>query len=179
MGCIAKVKQMHKRKDGLVSLFVEGLYRGEMVALVEDGSFLSATVNKLASIDDFDRDEEREAYSEYIKDLFKKYASYYPKVGNGLIAHINSIKKVGSLADQVVAGLPINFEKKQEILEILSDSERVEAVAIILSNRSCFIHLSFKIGVIFPFKLSLIYPAIILPFKTIKLTVFSRSSLKL
>ena len=134
MGCIAKVKQMHKRKDGLVSLFVEGLYRGEMVALVEDGAFLSATVNKLASIDDFDRDEEREAYSEYIKDLFKKYASYYPKVGNGLIAHINAIKKVGSLADQVIAGLPINFEKKQEVLEILSDSERVEEVAIILSN---------------------------------------------
>ena len=134
MGCIAKVKQMHKRKDGVVSLFVEGLHRGEMVALAEDGAFLSATVNRLGSIDDFNSDDEREAYSGYIKDLFKKYASYYPKVGNGLIAHINSIKKVGSLADQVVAGLPINFEKKQEILEILSDSERVEAVAIILSN---------------------------------------------
>ena len=134
MGCIAKVKQMHKRKDGIVSLFVEGLYRGEIVALAEEGAFLSAKVNRLDSIDDFDRDEEREAYCGYIKDLFKKYASYYPKVGNGLMAHFNTIKKVGSLADQVIAGMPINFVKKQEILEILSISERAEAVAIILSN---------------------------------------------
>jgi len=134
MGCIAKIKQMHKRKDGIVSLFVEGLHRGEIVAFSGEGAFLSATVNKLASIDDFDRDEEREAYCGYIKDLFKKYAGYYPKVGSGLLAHFNAIKKVGSLADQVIAGMPIGFEKKQEILEILSISERVEAVAIILSN---------------------------------------------
>ena len=134
MGCIAKVKQMHKRKDGVVSLFVEGLYRGEIVTLAEDGVFLSAMVNRVESIDDFDKDEEREAYCGYIKDLFKKYASYYPKVGNGLIAHFTSIKKAGSLADQVIAGMPINFEKNHEILEILSVSERVEEVAIVLSN---------------------------------------------
>ena len=66
MGCIAKVKQMHKRKDGVVSLFVEGLHRGEMVALAEDGAFLSATVNRLGSIDDFNSDDEREAYCGYI-----------------------------------------------------------------------------------------------------------------
>lgn len=134
VGCIAKVKQMHKRKDGIVSLFVEGLHRGVMEVLEDNGEFLSATVKRLDSIDDFEKDEEREAYGAYIKDLFKKYASYYPKVGNGLIAHFNSIKKVGSLADQVIAGMPISFEKKQEILEVLSISQRVEAVAIILSN---------------------------------------------
>lgn len=135
IGAIAKVKQMHKRKDGLVSLFVEGISRGKIVSMNEQSEeFLSAIVEPLESVDDFEKDEEREAYIGYIKDLFKKYASFYPKVGNGLIEHFNSIKKAGSLADQVIAGMPIQFTKKQQILETLSVSERIEEVAIILSN---------------------------------------------
>lgn len=135
IGAIAKVKQMHKRKDGLVSLFVEGISRGKIVSMNEQSEeFLSAIVEPLESVDDFEKDEEREAYIGYIKDLFKKYASFYPKVGNGLIEHFNSIKKAGSLADQVIAGMPIQFTKKQQILETLSVSQRIEEVAIILSN---------------------------------------------
>ncbi len=134
VGAIARVKQMHKRKDGVVSLFVEGLSRGKIVSVNEGGEFLSAVVETLESVEDFERDEEREAYIGYIKDLFKKYANYYPKVGNGLIAHFNSVKKPGSLADQMIAGMPISFVKKQEILEILSISKRMEEVAIVLSN---------------------------------------------
>ena len=135
IGAIAKVKQMHKRKDGLVSLFVEGLSRGKIVSMNEEnGQFLSAVVDKLDSVDDFEKDDERKAYVGYIKDLFKKYAQYYPKVGNGLVAHFDGIKKPGVLADQIIAGMPISFTKKQEILEKLSISQRVEEVAIILSN---------------------------------------------
>lgn len=134
VGAIARVKQMHKRKDGVVSLFVEGIARGKIVSVNENGEFLSAVVEKLDSVDDFEKDEERDAYIGYLKDLFKKYAGYYPKVGNGLIAHFNSVKNPGSLADQMIAGMPINFVKKQEILEILSVSKRMEEVAIVLSN---------------------------------------------
>ncbi len=134
VGAIARVKQMHKRKDGVVSLFVEGISRGRILSLREDGEFLSAEVKQLDSIEDIGTKEEEAAYAGYIKDLFKKYASYYPKVGNGLIAHFNSIQKPGSLADQVIAGMPIPYQKKQEILETISIAKRVEEAAIILSN---------------------------------------------
>ena len=134
-GAIVKVKQMHKRKDGLVSLFVEGLSRGKIISFNEGSdTFLSAVVEKVESVDDFTKEDEKEAYVEYLKDLFKKYAKYYPKVGEGLIAHFKGIKNPGTLADQIIAGMPISFEKKQEILEILNVTERMEAVAIILSN---------------------------------------------
>lgn len=134
-GAIAKVKQMHKRKDGIVSLFVEGISRGKIVAMNEgNDAFLSAIVEIVDSIDDFEKDDEREAYVGYIKDLFKKYAQYYPKVGNGLVAHFDGIQKPGVLADQIIAGMPIPFTKKQEILESLSIRRRIEEVAIILSN---------------------------------------------
>ena len=135
IGAIARVKQMHKRKEGIVSLFVEGLSRGKIVSMNENSEqFLSATVEKMDSVDDFEKDDEREAYVGYIKDLFKKYAQYYPKVGKGLVAHFDGIKKPGVLADQIIAGMPIPFAKKQEILETLSISQRVEDVALILSN---------------------------------------------
>lgn len=135
VGAIARVKQMHKRKDGIVSLFVEGLSRGKIVSMNENSEqFLSASVETLESVDDFEKDDEREAYVGYIKDLFKKYAQYYPKVGKGLVAHFDGIKKPGVLADQIIAGMPIPFVKKQEILETLSISQRVEEVALVLSN---------------------------------------------
>ena len=134
-GAIAKVKQMHKRKDGLVSLFVEGISRGRILSFNESSeTFLSAVIERVESVDDFEKEDEKEAYVEYIKDLFKKYANHYPKVGNGLLAHFEGIKKPGTLADQIIAGMPIPFAKKQEILETLSITERMEAVAIILSN---------------------------------------------
>ena len=134
VGAIAKVKQMHKRKDGIVSLFVEGISRGKWTALNEEGLFLSATVEKLESVNDFEKEDEQEAYIGYLKDLFKKYAQYHPKIGNGLIEHFRSVKNPGSLADQIIAGMPISFTKKQEILENLSVAQRMEEVAIILSN---------------------------------------------
>ena len=134
IGSIARVKQMHKRKDGIVSLFVEGISRGKILSVKEDGEFLSAVVEPLESIDDFEKQDERDAYVDYVKDLFKKYAQYYPKVGNGLLEHFKSIKKPGILADQIIAGMPISFEKKQQILETLSISQRIEEVAIVLSN---------------------------------------------
>lgn len=134
-GAIAKVKQMHKRKDGLVSLFVEGISRGRILSFNESSeTFLSAVIERVESIDDFEKEDEKEAYVEYVKDLFRKYANHYPKVGNGLLAHFEGIKKPGTLADQIIAGMPIPFAKKQEILETLSITERMEAVAIILSN---------------------------------------------
>lgn len=135
VGAIAKVKQMHKRKDGLVSLFVEGISRGKIVSYnMESESFLSAVIERVDSVDDFEKEDEKEAYVEYVKELFKKYAGYYPKVGNGLIAHFEGIKKPGTLADQIIAGMPISFVKKQEVLETLSITKRMETVAIILSN---------------------------------------------
>lgn len=134
-GAIAKVKQMHKRKDGLVSLFVEGISRGRILSFNESSeTFLSAVIERVESVDDFEKEDEKEAYVEYVKDLFKKYANHYPKVGSGLLAHFEGIKKPGTLADQIIAGMPIPFAKKQEILETLSITERMEAVAIILSN---------------------------------------------
>ena len=134
-GAIAKVKQMHKRKDGLVSLFVEGISRGRILSFNEGSeTFLSAVIESVESIDDFEKEDEKEAYVEYVKDLFRKYANHYPKVGNGLLTHFEGIKKPGTLADQIIAGMPISFTKKQEILETFSITQRMEAVAIILSN---------------------------------------------
>ena len=47
IGSIARVKQMHKRKDGIVSLFVEGISRGKILSVKEDGEFLSAVVEPI------------------------------------------------------------------------------------------------------------------------------------
>lgn len=135
IGAIARVKQMHKRKDGIVSLFVEGISRGKIVKGNENGSeFLSALVTPLQSQDDFEDEKEREAYAGYIKELFQKYAGYYPKIGESLKEHFAKIKNPGILADQMSAGLPIPFQKKQEILENLRVRERVEMVAVLLAN---------------------------------------------
>ncbi len=135
VGAIATVKQMHRRKDGLVSLFVEGLSRGKIIQWEEENDkYLSAVIEEISSIDDLESEDEKAAYVGYIQDLFKKYAQYYPKVGKGLISHFETIKKPGVLADQIIAGMPIPFTKKQEILETFSISKRVESVAVILSN---------------------------------------------
>ena len=135
MGAVATIKQMHKRKDGIVSLFVEGLSRGKIVSWDDNSKeYLQAVVERVDSIDDLENEDETEAYIGYIKDLFKKYAQYYQKVGKGLISHFDTIKKPGVLADQIAAGIPISYTKKQEILETLSIAKRVESVAVILSN---------------------------------------------
>lgn len=135
VGAIVRIKQMHKRKDGIVSLIVEGISRGKILNLDEENAeYLSAVVETLESEDDFEKEDEREAYMGYVRDLYKKYAQYFPKVGNGLVTYFDDVKSPGSLADQVIASMPISFEKKQKILETLSVSLRMEKVAIILAN---------------------------------------------
>ncbi len=135
IGAIARVKQMHKRKDGVVSLFVEGLSRGKVVDFEEEhNEFLSAVIETIDSVDDMENDEERSANAGYLRDLFRKYAAHYPKVGANLVKHFEGVKKPGVLADQIIAGMPVSFLKKQSVLESLSISQRVQDVAVILNN---------------------------------------------
>ena len=134
-GAVAKIKQIHKRKDGIVSLFVEGVARGriEFMDIDEGDEFLRAYIQPLKSEDDCSEDE-KEAYTRYLMDLFRKYADSYPKIGKGLLTHFEKAKNPGVMADQIATGIPVPFQQKQTILETLSVRKRIEEVATILSN---------------------------------------------
>ncbi len=134
IGTVATVKQMHKRKDGVVGLFVEGMYRAKIVSFEEEGVYLSAVVEKLDSIQDIENEETKKAYLSFVKDLFKEYAKYNPKAGTGLINHFENINSPSILADQIIAGMPISYTEKQEVLETLSVDKRINLVASILSR---------------------------------------------
>lgn len=134
VGTIATIKQVTKLPGGIVRVLVEGNYRAELVAFdEEEETFLSASVEQLITENDLDELEE-EALLRELKELFKKYATYYPKTGKNLERHFADAPGLESCIGQMTANFPLSYENKQKVLEENNLRERFHVLALILSN---------------------------------------------
>lgn len=135
IGCFATVKQINKRKDGVVGAFVSGISRGKIESFLEENeAYLSADVELLTTVNDIETITKTEAMLDYIRDLFLKYIQFFPKIGQGFGDPFARQSSAEPVVDMIAAGIPIDYKKKQQILETLVLSERIENLAVILSN---------------------------------------------
>lgn len=139
IGCVAIVKQVLKLPGNIVRVLVEGLERGRLVSLLEEPSYLLANVE----IFETGEQENNQEYSEAeqirndamlreVKESFEAYAQFYPKVGKALSKQFSKVRDLALLLDEVTANLPIDFDKKQRVLEALNVDERFRTVLELL-----------------------------------------------
>lgn len=134
-GCVAVVKQMTKLPDGLIRVLVEGKSRAVLAELAEDeGGFLLADVDETPEEELTVEETEGEAMCRSIRELFSEYCNLYPGNGRTLLRHIGEIKNPGSLMDQLMEGLPIDFGLKQKVLECMEIEARYEVTSDILAS---------------------------------------------
>jgi len=130
VGTIATVLQLLKLPDGTVKVLVEGEQRGTVERFSEVDGHCRAEVSLIEEVDAVER--ESEVFVRTLLSQFEQYVQLGKKVPAEVLSSLNSIDEPGRLVDTMAAHMALKIEQKQEILEIIDLSARVEHVLALL-----------------------------------------------
>ena len=126
VGTIGTVLQLLKLPDGTVKVLVEGGERARVIEFIDNEDFFQARAEQIPA-DDGDP-QEVEAMSRSVLAQFEQYVKLNKKVPPEVLVSVNQIDDPAKLADTIASHLSIKLEEKQELLEVVSLTERMERV---------------------------------------------------
>ncbi|WBM44982.1 endopeptidase La [Pseudomonas putida] len=130
VGTVATVLQLLKLPDGTVKVLVEGEQRGAVERFSEVEGHIRAEVSLIDETDTAER--ESEVFVRTLLSQFEQYVQLGKKVPAEVLSSLNSIDEPGRLVDTMAAHMALKIEQKQEILEIVDLTTRVEHVLALL-----------------------------------------------
>lgn len=126
IGCVATILQMLKLPDGTVKVLVEGAQRARVTNIQDADTHFTSELVPIAP--DTTAGAEIEALRRAIVSQFEQYVKLNKKIPPEILTSLAGIDGAGRLADTIAAHLPLKLEQKQKMLEIISTSERLEAL---------------------------------------------------
>ncbi len=143
MGTLATVLQLLKLPDGTVKVLVEGSSRARIVAFSEASEFFEA---RIARVDEeLGAADEAEALARSVVTQFESYVKLNKKISPEVLGTIGQIDDYSKLADTIASHLVIKIADKQEILETLKITERLERVYALMESEISVLHVEKKI----------------------------------
>lgn len=126
VGVLANVLQLLKLPDGTVKVLVEGNARVRITEYLENEDFFEARAEYEMEIPG--DVTTTEALLRTVADEFERYAKVRKNIPEEALAAVGESTEPAKLADLVAGHLGIEVDKKQDLLETLSVSERLEKV---------------------------------------------------
>jgi ATP-dependent Lon protease len=124
IGTIGTIIQLLRLPDGTVKVLVEGKKRAKIKNFVPNDSFF--VVNCEVIEEDVDNLTEASALVRSVKSTFETYVKLNKRIPPEILMRVSSIESAGELADIIVAQLNLKLEDKQNVLEILDPTKRLE-----------------------------------------------------
>ncbi len=142
-GVLANVLQLLKLPDGTVKVLVEGQARVQITEFLENDQFFEARAEYLTEIPG--DVTTTEALLRTVADEFERYAKVRKNIPEEALAAVGETAEPAKLADLVSGHLGIEVEQKQELLETLSVSERLEKVYGLMQGEMSVLQVEKKI----------------------------------
>ena len=142
-GVIANVLQLLKLPDGTVKVLVEGQARVSVTEYLENDGFFEARAEYLAEMPG--DAATIEALVRTVAQEFERYAKVKKNVPEEALASVMEAEDPAKLADLVSGHLGIEVHQKQELLETLSISERLEKVYGLMQGEMSVLQVEKKI----------------------------------
>ncbi|HFB2048593.1 MAG: endopeptidase La [Hyphomicrobiaceae bacterium] len=143
VGTLASVLQLLKLPDGTVKVLVEGISRARIASYTSNSEHFEALIERIE--ENIDTDEEIEALSRSAIAQFEQYVKLNKKISPEVLTTIGQIDDYSKLSDTMVSHLAIKIADKQEVLEIVSISERLERVYALMENEISVLQVEKKI----------------------------------
>lgn len=124
MGVVANILQLLKLPDGTVKVLVEGIQRARIDSIDSEGDYFLADAVPVASVSA--EGENLEALRRALLEQFESYVKLNKKLAPELVNSVADLDDVARVADMVAAHLPMRQELKQDALEELDVTERLE-----------------------------------------------------
>ena len=143
VGTLASVLQLLKLPDGTVKVLVEGTTRAKIKNYSENDEYFEAEIDYIE--EGIGDEEEVEALARSAITQFESYVKLNKKISPEVLGSINQIDDYSKLADTIASHLAIKISEKQEILEIMSISERLERVFTLMESEISVLQVEKKI----------------------------------
>lgn len=144
VGTVANVRQMLKLPNGTIRVLVEGVERAEIIHYTDNEEYYEVMARELPEQEDVD--QESDALMRTVLSQFEHYITLSKKVTPETLAAVSDIEEPGRLADVITSHLALKIKDKQEILETIDVSKRLEKLLDILNNEREVLELERKIN---------------------------------
>lgn len=144
VGTVANVRQMLKLPNGTIRVLVEGVERAEIINYIDNDEYYEVMAREL--LEEEDGDQECDALMRTVLNQFEHYITLSKKVTPETLAAVSDIEEPGRLADVITSHLSLKIKDKQEILETIDVSKRLEKLLDILNNEREVLELERKIN---------------------------------
>lgn len=124
IGTLSAIIQLLRLPDGTVKVLVEGKRRARIVQYVDNPNFFLVEAQALS--EEGDGDVETEALMRGVKNTFEQYVKLNKRIPPEMLASVSTIEEASRLADTIVAHLSLKLPDKQQILEVISSTSRLE-----------------------------------------------------
>ncbi|RYG92010.1 endopeptidase La [Loktanella sp. IMCC34160] len=142
-GVLANVLQLLKLPDGTVKVLVEGKARVRITEFHENDRFFEASAEYLTEFPG--EESELIALVRSVSEEFERYSKIKKNIPEEALAAVSETSEPARLADLVAGHLGIEVDQKQELLETLSISERLEKVYGLMQGEMSVLQVEKKI----------------------------------
>ena len=143
MGVLANVLQLLKLPDGTVKVLVEGRSRVRITRYLDNDRFFEAHAEPLEEV--LAEGSEIEALTRSVAREFERYAKIKKSIPEEALAAVADTKDSARLADLVAGHLGVDVGRKQELLETLAVTERLEKVLGLMQGEVSVLQVEKKI----------------------------------
>lgn len=144
VGTVAKVRQMLKLPNGTIRVLVEGLERAEIIQYTDNEEYYEVMAKELHEAENVQ--PETDALMRTVLTQFEHYINLSKKVTPETLAAVSDIEEPGRLADVITSHLTLKIKEKQDILETIDVTQRLEKLLDILNNEREVLELERKIN---------------------------------
>lgn len=144
VGTVANILRYINTPDGSHHLVLQGEQRFSLVEFVVEDPFFAARVLRIEQPDLLT--PEIEAHTLHLRQQALEALQLLPQVPQELIAAVQSAASPTALADLVAAYLDIGAEEKQELLETIDITNRMNRISHFLARRIEVLRLTQEIG---------------------------------
>ncbi len=141
-GTICRIMQVGKQPDGVLQVIIEGVVRGEILAMEEEEPFFVARV--VPKPDAGEKNLELTALMRGVVSQFERFARFSRSVPPEAYQAVTQADEPGRLADLIAQHLSLKLEERQQLLE-MNPKERLEALSQILTREVNILELERKI----------------------------------
>ncbi|EPE37633.1 protease [Candidatus Photodesmus katoptron] len=124
VGTVATILQLLKLPDGTVKVLVEGQQRAKIKQFKENDFFLASI--ELLQTTELEDDKEQEVVIRSAINQFEVFIKLNKKIPPEVLTSLNGIDEGARLADTIAAYMPLKLVDKQQVLEILDVTKRLE-----------------------------------------------------
>lgn len=146
VGTICNIKQILKLPGDTVRVLVEGENRAKLLKYTQKEPFFAAEIEIYEDKEEFE-DTKCEALVRSVRKAFDEYIKLSGSIPPEILVSLEDVESAGRMADIICSYLMLKGDKKQELLELIDEKQRLEALLVFLNQEMDILKLEKKIGV--------------------------------